>query len=137
MGKSLKGKELGRGITQRRDGLYQASFVNRFGKRQTMYSKTYNDISKKLREAKYEDDHLLTPARPDMTLDEWFDIWVSTCKKNCRDTTLRTYKINYNQLKGELGWRKLKDLNLVILQGAMNELSSDQSRRNCKGESRA
>ncbi len=34
MGKSLKGKELGKGISQRKDGLYQARFINRFGKRQ-------------------------------------------------------------------------------------------------------
>ena len=51
MGKSLKGKELGKGISQRKDGLYQARFINRFGKRQTIYAKTYNDITKKLRDA--------------------------------------------------------------------------------------
>lgn len=32
MGKSLNGKELGQGISQRKDGLYQARFTNRFGK---------------------------------------------------------------------------------------------------------
>ena len=37
MGKNLKGKELGKGITQRKsDGLYQGRFVNRFGKTQTI-----------------------------------------------------------------------------------------------------
>ena len=36
MGKSLKGKELGVGISQRQDGLYQARFTNRFGKRETL-----------------------------------------------------------------------------------------------------
>lgn len=33
MGKDLKGKELGRGITQESTGLYSARFVDRFGKR--------------------------------------------------------------------------------------------------------
>lgn len=42
MGKSLRGKELGKGIRQREDGLYQARFTNRFGKRQVIYDKTYN-----------------------------------------------------------------------------------------------
>lgn len=46
MGKSIKGKELGKGISQRKDGLYQARFVNRFGKRQTIYAKTYHEITK-------------------------------------------------------------------------------------------
>ena len=44
MGKSLNGKELGKGISQRKDGLYQARFVNRFGKRETIYAKTLNEI---------------------------------------------------------------------------------------------
>ena len=46
MGKSLKGKELGKGISQRKDGVYQARFMNRFGKRQTIYAGTYTDITK-------------------------------------------------------------------------------------------
>ena len=36
MGKFLNGKELGKGISQRKGGLYQARFVNRFGKRSKM-----------------------------------------------------------------------------------------------------
>ena len=34
MGKDLKGKELGVGISQEKNGLYSARFVDRFGKRQ-------------------------------------------------------------------------------------------------------
>ena len=33
MGKDLKGKELGKGISQESTGLYSARFVDRFGKR--------------------------------------------------------------------------------------------------------
>ena len=33
MGKSLKGKELGTGISQRKDGLYTARYTNRQGDR--------------------------------------------------------------------------------------------------------
>ena len=32
MGKSLKGKECGKGICQRKDGLFSARFVNKQGK---------------------------------------------------------------------------------------------------------
>ena len=32
MGKNLKGKELGTGFSQRKDGLYQARYKDRFGK---------------------------------------------------------------------------------------------------------
>ena len=56
MGKSLNGKELGKGITQRKDGLYQARFINRFGKRQTIYANTVTAITKKLRDEQYNDE---------------------------------------------------------------------------------
>lgn len=132
MGKSLKGKELGKGISQRKDGLYQARFINRFGKRQTIYAKTYNDITKKLRDAQYEDEKQINVVTSNMTLDEWYNVWMTTCKKHCRDTTRRTYSVQYNRLREKLGWRKLTNLNLVIIQNAFNNLKSDKSRRDCK-----
>lgn len=59
MGKSLNGKELGKGISQRKDGLYQGRFTNRFGRKQTVYGKTYNEVRKKLRGAQYDDEKCL------------------------------------------------------------------------------
>lgn len=132
MGKSLKGKELGKGINQRKDGLYQARFTNRFGKRQTIYAKTIHEITKKLRDEQYEDERQLNVVDSNMTLDEWFDMWMDTCKKNCRDTTKRTYTIQYNRLREKIGWRKLTNLNLVVIQDAFNNLKTDASRRDCK-----
>ena len=38
MGKDLKGKELGKGISQESTGLYSARFVDRFGKRKHFYN---------------------------------------------------------------------------------------------------
>ena len=132
MGKSLNGKELGKGITQLKDGYYQARFTDRFGKRQNLRAKKYSDIVKKLRDAQYEDERLLNVVDTKMTLDEWYAVWMETCKKNCRDTTKRTYEIQYNRLREELGWRKLSKLNLVIIQEAFNNLKSDASREDCK-----
>lgn len=37
MGKELKGKELGKGISQRADGRYIARFTSKTGKRKTLY----------------------------------------------------------------------------------------------------
>ena len=36
MGKDLKGKEIGIGFSQRKDGLYQARYKDRFGKTKTI-----------------------------------------------------------------------------------------------------
>ena len=50
MGKSLTGKELGQGISQRKDGRYQARFINRFGKRQNIYSRSISELRIRLRD---------------------------------------------------------------------------------------
>jgi integrase len=132
MGKSLKGKKLGTGITQRKDGLYQARFTNRFGKRQTIYASTLTEITRKLRDEQFYDEKQINVVDSTITLDEWFEKWISTCKKHCRDTTKRTYRIQYNRLRKNLGWRKLRSLNLVVIQDAFNELATDNMRCDCK-----
>ncbi|MCI7532255.1 MAG: site-specific integrase [Lachnobacterium sp.] len=132
VGKSLNGKELGKGISQRTDGRYQARFTNRFGKRQTIYGKTYNEVLRALSKAKNDDEKEVNIVSKDVTLDEWFAIWMDTCKKNCRSSTKECYTIQYNRVKEQLGWRKLKKLNLIILQEAINELCSDYARKATK-----
>ncbi len=132
MGKSLNGKELGKGIFQRKDGFYVARFTNRFGKRQTIYGKTQSEISKKLREEQYHDEKHINITRKDMTLDEWYDVWLSTCKKNCRNSTKESYATHYKRIKDDLGWRKLSKLNLINMQEAINKLNSDNERMNSK-----
>ncbi|EXG86145.1 site-specific recombinase XerD [Clostridium sp. ASBs410] len=132
MGKSLKGKELGKGISQRKDGLYQARFVNRFGKTITLYAKTYNEVMQKLRTEQYEDDKQINVIKKDTTLEEWYNVWLNTCKKNCRNSTKEAYATHYKRIKDDLGWRKLVSLNLVIMQEAINKLNSDNERRNTK-----
>ena len=91
MGRSLNGKELGKGISQRKDGLYQGRFVNRFGKTQTIYAPTLSKIRQKLRDEQYEDDKKINVVKKDVTLDEWFDVWLKVCKQNCRESTKETY----------------------------------------------
>ena len=57
MGKNLKGKECGKGIYQRKDGLYSARFVNEQGKRQEKCFSTGQEARNWLEKAKYEDKH--------------------------------------------------------------------------------
>ena len=132
MGKSLKGKELGKGITQRKDGIYQGRFVNRFGERRTVYANSLKEIREKLRDEEYEDDKCINIVHRNMTLDEWYEIWMETCKKNCRESTKATYAGHYRRIQKELGWRKLSELNLIVMQQVFNELGTDNERKNSK-----
>lgn len=132
MGKSLKGKELGKNISQRKDGRYQARFINRFGQRQTIYAKTLNEIRAKLRKEQYNDVKEVNVVSNNVTLDEWFKIWLETCKQGCRASTKETYTVHYKRIQHDLGWRKITSLNLVVMQDAINKLCSDNARKNSK-----
>ena len=46
MGKDLKGKELGKGLSQRKDGRYSARFVRKSGKREEKYFLKLSDARK-------------------------------------------------------------------------------------------
>lgn len=140
MGKSLKGKDLGVGITQRKDGTYQARFTDRSGKRRTLYNKNLSELRMMLRERKCQDEGQVQEVveettediTVDMTLDEWFEMWRDTYKRNCRNTTMVSYTMIYKRLRQDLGWRKLSGLNLIIMQRCLNGLSTDQKRVDCK-----
>lgn len=128
----MKGKELGNAIYQRANGTYEARYIDCFGKQRSVYAKTITEVSKKQREKIYENEKQINIIDDKMTLDEWYEKWITVCKKHCRTTTKRTYEIQYNRLRESLGWRKLTSLNLIVLQDAFNELGSDKSRSDCK-----
>lgn len=97
MGKSLKGKELGVGISQRKDEIYQARYTDRWGKRQTIYDSNLRELKKKLAIAVAENEKL-TNVREQITLDEWFERWMKIYKeKSIRPNTKREYVHLYHK----------------------------------------
>ena len=72
-----------------------------------------------MREEQYEDEKSLNVITKDVTLDEWYEIWMNTCKKNCRNSTKESYATHYKRIQKELGWRKLTSLNLIIMQNVL------------------
>ena len=95
MGKSLKGKECGKGICQRKDGLYSARFVNKQGKRTVKCFSTLPEARNWLEDAKYADKHdnLFVPS--DMTVDTWFEYWVENIVGDLAPNTRRNYRERY------------------------------------------
>lgn len=132
MGKTKNGKELGLAIYQRPNGTYEARYMDRFGKKRSVYAKTLTEVAKKQRKKIFENEQQVNVVDDKMTLDAWYEKWITVCKTHCRDTTKRTYEIQYNRIREMLGWRKLNSLNLVVLQDAFNKLGSDKMRSDCK-----
>lgn len=111
MGKDLKGKELGTGITQRKDGVYQGRYVDRWGKRKTIYNSSIKGLKKELAE-RIAGNINFTSTKQEITLDDWFARWMEIYKdKSVRPNTKREYTHIYNKnISPYLGNRKINSL---------------------------
>ena len=97
MGKNLKGKECGKGICQRKDGLYHARFVDKAGKRHEKYFQTIPEARNWIEQAKYADKHEDVFVPSDTTVDAWFSFWIENIVGDLAPNTLRNYRERYKQ----------------------------------------
>ena len=97
MGKSLRGKECGKGICQRKDGLYHTRFVDKAGKRHEKYFQTIPEARNWIEQAKYADKHEDVFCPSDTTVDAWFSFWVENIVGDLAPNTLRNYRERYKQ----------------------------------------
>ena len=97
MGKNLKGKECGKGICQRKDGLYYARFVDKAGKRHEKYFQTIPEARNWIEQAKYADKHEDMFYPSDTTVDAWFSFWIENIVGDLAPNTLRNYRERYKQ----------------------------------------
>lgn len=111
MGKDLKGKELGIGLSQRKDGVYQARYTDRWGKRKTIYGNDIRLLRKQLAE-EITDNERFSNIKEDITLDYWFGRWMEVYKnKSVRPNTKREYTHIYQKnISPYLGDRNINTL---------------------------
>ena len=126
MGKNLKGKEIGKGICQRKDGLYVARFVNRYGNRTTKCFPTIPEAKNWLSEAKYADDHEEVFVPSEMTVDDWFNFWIENIVGDLAPNTRRNYRERYNRnMKAILGRLKLSDVRPMHCKAVLTRMDKD------------
>lgn len=122
MGKNLKGKECGKGIYQRKDGLYHARFIDKAGKRHEKYFNTVPEARNWMKEIKYADKHEDVFVPVEMTVDEWFEFWIQNIVGDLAPNTLRNYreryKFNIQPVIGKMALTKVKPMHCkkVLLQ---------------------
>lgn len=95
MGKNLKGKECGKGIRQRKDGLYSARFVDKLGNRHEKYFSTIPEARNWIDDSKYADRHEGIFVPTETTVDEWFEYWIENIVGDLAPNTLRNYRERY------------------------------------------
>lgn len=123
MGKNLKGKEIGKGIHQRKDGKYSARFCAKDGKRREKYFNTLPEARNWLADAQYEDKHDLVKQTSDMTVNEWFEYWMEHLlygiAPNTRRNYLHRYNLNVQPIIGEMCISDVKPMHCKVILNRM------------------
>ena len=95
MGKDLKGREIGRGLSQRKDKKFSARYVSKSGKRIEKYFNTLPEARNWLADSKYEDNHSNVGVTSTVTVDTWFNYWYDNLIVDLSPNTRRNYKERY------------------------------------------
>ena len=129
MGKDLNGKELGVGITQQKNGLYSARFVDKFGKRRQKRFKKLQECRQWIADATYVDEHSNILQATDIMVDSWFDYWIDIKKKTVRPNTVRNYIERYNRnIKKIIGKMLLSEVKPLHCQKIFSDMADEDYR---------
>ena len=124
MGKDLKGKDIGRGFSQRKDGRYEArAMIN--GKKICIYNMSLSQLRKDFEREKANVISNERNVRPNVTFAEWFDEWFRDYKSQQLKTEISS-KTYYRKVKNTyyalLGDKKMESILQMNIQGATNAL---------------
>ena len=131
MGLDLKGKELGKGLSQRKNGTYQARYLDRHGRRVTLYDRNLYRLKEDLKAAqdglKEEKKEFRNSNKKGMTLDKWFETWMDVYKygKLRESTRLHYIQIYQKHIAPTLGRKQIADISHAQVQKLVNNLDQD------------
>lgn len=120
MGKNLKGRELGKGISQRNDGRYVGRFyIN--GERKTIYDKSLTNLRNRLKSEKEKSKN----PEEYVSFDELFTEWIEIVKvKELKTTTLEIYRRNYRvHMKEYFGEKLVNKISLKEIKHFYDSIS--------------
>ena len=127
MGKSLKGKELGKGIGQRKDGLYYARCTDKAGQRLERCFQSLKEAKNWQKEQQYHQvrPEPKTPVPVQMTVNEWFDFWQANLLTGLAPNTVRNYRERYERnakaILGKLLLTEVKPMHCKAVFNGMTE----------------
>ena len=126
MGKTLKGKECGKGIYQRKDGLFQARFVDKNGHRNSRCFNTLPEARNWLEDSRYANRHSQFIFDSHTTVDTWFEFWKDNIVCDLSPNTIRNYQDRYTQnIKPLIGKMKLCDVKPMHCKMILNKMNKN------------
>ena len=109
----------GKGIRQRKDGLYSARYYTKDGERREKYFKSLPEAKNWLADTKYELRHRVITCNSDMSVDNWFDYWITNiiCNRspNCIRNYTERYKRNVQPVIGTMYMGDVKPMHCQII----------------------
>lgn len=125
MGKNLKGRECGKGISQRKDGKYTARFTSKDGSRREKHFDTLPEAKNWLADSQYEDKHDMVVANTDMTVDMWFTFWIENLVCDLSPNTTRNYCERYRRnIQPVMGTMRLSDVRPMHCKLVLNRMDA-------------
>lgn len=126
MPKDLKGRELPKGIYQRKDGRYEArALIN--GIRIQLYNFNLKELKVEFEKRKEEAKQGVDKKLSNITLDEWFEEWFNRYKvpkiKETSITPMKTkYRANFGRLIGDM---KVTEIRNMDIQDVINTMQQE------------
>ena len=126
MPKDLKGRELPKGIYQRKDGRYEArALIN--GIRIQLYNFNLKELKVDFEKRKAEAKQGVDKKLSNITLDEWFEEWFTRYKApHVKETSIapmkRKYRANYGRLIGNM---KVAEIRNMDIQDVINTMQRE------------
>ena len=138
MENATKERRLPKGISKRADGRYQGRFTFQ-GERFTLYDRDIKALQKKMADAKYEMEHGIYINAQNMTLNTFFETWVSeikenTVKANTISVYMEIYKIHICPALGKL---QVSSINKLMVQRLLNNMSKNGLSANTLAKTKA
>ena len=124
MGKDLKGKELGVGILQEKNGYYCARFVDKTGKRRSKRFEKLQECRQWLADATFQDSTSDIYAPTNMSVQGWYEYWIQLKQKSQKPHTVSAYKNRYEKdIKPVIGSMLMMDVRSLHIQTIYNRMS--------------
>lgn len=123
MGKDLSGKELGDGLSQKKDGRYCARFTDRFGRRPEFKSRKLSECRTWLEQQRALDVLKKNVVNEQTTLDQYFKQWLEVHKYGViKENTKAGYIVHYKKhISPILGKTKVSEITRLKIKALLNE----------------
>lgn len=123
MGKDLKGRELGKGLRQRKDGRYEGR-TNINGENICIVKPTLKECSKLFKDAKELALNNMNIKKMNITLNEWFEEWFEQYKKPfIKETSIYPTRSKYYNIFGNaIGDMKISTITNIDIQSVINDM---------------